>query len=69
MTTVKETRQRLASADERWYALAQAEVPGRLGVVLDSGLSADEAAKRLRLTQEEWLEKKTSNEVLSQCYI
>lgn len=50
MTTVKETRQRLASADERWYALAQAEVPGRLGVVLDSGLSADEAAKRLRLT-------------------
>ena len=50
MATVKETRERLASTDERWYALDQAEVPGRLGVVLDSGLSADEAAERLRLT-------------------
>ena len=50
MATVKETRERSASADERWYALDQAEVPGRLGVVLDSGLSADEAAERLRLT-------------------
>jgi P-type Ca2+ transporter type 2C len=48
MTTAKETRERSASADERWYALDQAEVPGRLGVVLDSGLSADEAAERLR---------------------
>ena len=51
MATAKETRERLTSADERWYALYQAEVPGRLGVVLDSGLSADEAAaERLRLT-------------------
>ena len=48
MATAKETRERSASADERWYALDQAEVPGRLGVVLDLGLSADEAAKRLR---------------------
>ena len=48
MVTAKETRERPASADERWYALDQAEVPGRLGVVLDSGLSADEAADRLR---------------------
>ena len=48
MVTAKETRERSASADERWYALDQAEVPGRLGVVLDSGLSADEAAERLR---------------------
>ena len=48
MATVRETRERSASADERWYALDQAEVPGRLGVVLDSGLSADEAAERLR---------------------
>jgi hypothetical protein len=45
MATAKETRERLTSADERWYALDQAEVPGRLGVVLDSGLSADEAAE------------------------
>jgi P-type Ca2+ transporter type 2C len=48
MATAKETRERSASADERWYALDQAEVPGRLGVVLDLGLSADEAAERLR---------------------
>ena len=48
MATAKETRDRSASAGERWYALDQAEVPGRLGVVLDSGLSADEAAERLR---------------------
>ena len=48
MATAKETRERPASADERWYALDQAEVPGRLGVVLDLGLSADEAAERLR---------------------
>jgi hypothetical protein len=42
-----ETRERSASAGERWYALDQAEVPGRLGVVLEAGLSADEAAERL----------------------
>ncbi len=48
MATAKEARERSASADERWYALDQAEVPGRLGVVLDLGLSADEAAERLR---------------------
>jgi Ca2+-transporting ATPase len=48
MTTVKETRELSVSADERWYALGQAEVPGKLGVVVDSGLSAAEAAERLR---------------------
>ena len=48
MATAKETRERSASAEERWYALDPAEVPGRLGVVLDSGLSADEAADRLK---------------------
>ena len=48
MATAKETRERSASAEERWYALDPAEVPGRLGVVLDSGLPADEAADRLR---------------------
>ena len=48
MATAKEARERSASADERWYALDQADVPGRLGVVLDLGLSADEAAQRLR---------------------
>ncbi len=48
MATAKETRDRSASAEERWYALDPGEVPGRLGVVLDSGLPADEAADRLR---------------------
>ena len=48
MATVKETRELSVSADERWYALGQAEVPGKLGVVVDSGLSAAEAAERLR---------------------
>ena len=48
MATAKETRERSATAEERWYALNPAEVPGRLGVVLDSGLPADEAAGRLR---------------------
>ena len=48
MAAAEETRERLASAGERWYALDPADVAGRLGVVPDSGLSADEAAERLR---------------------
>ena len=48
MATVEETRERSASAGERWYALGPADVAGRLGVVLDSGLSADDVAERLR---------------------
>ena len=48
MATAEGTRERSASAGERWYALDPANVAGRLGVVLDSGLSADESAERLR---------------------
>ena len=48
MATAEETRERSASAGERWYALDPEDVVGRLGVVPDSGLSADEAAERLR---------------------
>ncbi len=48
MAAAEETRERSASAGERWYALDPADVAGRLRVVPDSGLSADEAAERLR---------------------
>ena len=48
MAAAEETRERSASAGSRWYALDPADVAGRLEVVLDSGLSADEAAERLR---------------------
>jgi Ca2+-transporting ATPase len=48
MGTAEETRERSAPAGERWYALDPADVAGRLGVVPDSGLSADGAAERLR---------------------
>jgi P-type Ca2+ transporter type 2C len=48
MATAEETRERSASAGERWYALDPADVAGRLGVVPASGLTADEAAERLR---------------------
>ena len=48
MATAGETRERSASAGERWYALNPADIAGRLQVVLDSGLSADGAAERLK---------------------
>jgi Ca2+-transporting ATPase len=48
MATAGETRERSASAGERWYALDPADIAGRLQVVLDSGLSADGAAERLK---------------------
>ena len=48
MATAEETRERSASAGERWYALDPADIAGRLQVVLDSGLSADGAAERLK---------------------
>jgi P-type Ca2+ transporter type 2C len=48
MATVEETRERSASAGERWYALDPADVAGKLRVVPDSGLSAGEAAERLK---------------------
>ena len=47
MATVDETRERSASAGERWYALDPDDIAYRLGVVLDSGLSQSEAATRL----------------------
>jgi P-type Ca2+ transporter type 2C len=48
MATAEETRERSAPAGPRWYALGPADVAGRLEVVPDSGLSADDAAERLR---------------------
>jgi Ca2+-transporting ATPase len=48
MATAKETRERSASADERCCALDPEEPAGRLGLVLDSGLSAGEDAERPR---------------------
>jgi P-type Ca2+ transporter type 2C len=48
MATMEGTRERSASGGESWYALDPADVAGRLGVVVDSGLSAVEAADRLK---------------------
>jgi P-type Ca2+ transporter type 2C len=48
MATAEEIREHSASAGERWYALDPEDVEGRLGVVPDSGLSADEASARFR---------------------
>jgi Ca2+-transporting ATPase len=48
MATAEGTRERSASAGDRWYALDPADVAGRLGVVPDSGLSAGEVAERLK---------------------
>ena len=47
MATVDETRERSPLAVERWYALDPDDVAHVLGVVLESGLSQSEAAKRL----------------------
>ena len=46
MTTARDTRS--TSADVRWYALEPADVAGRVGVAVDSGLSAAEAGQRLK---------------------
>ena len=46
MAEDKVIHERSASADVDWYALEPADVAGRVGVVVDSGLSADEAAQR-----------------------
>ena len=48
MATVQETAQASSAADQRWYALDPAEITARLGVVVDTGLSGDEAATRYR---------------------
>ncbi len=45
MTTAKESS---AAADVRWYALESTDVAGRVGVAVDAGLSAAEAAQRLK---------------------
>ena len=47
MATVDETRERSPLAVERWYALDPEDVAHLLGVVLQSGLSQSEAARRL----------------------
>ncbi|HXW33917.1 MAG TPA: HAD-IC family P-type ATPase [Acidimicrobiales bacterium] len=49
MTTGSETVERSTPSEERWYAVDPAEVAARLGVSPDSGLSAYESAKRLKL--------------------
>ena len=46
MATAEETRERSASASERWYALDPEESAGRLGVVLGSGLCVGSARVR-----------------------
>jgi P-type Ca2+ transporter type 2C len=47
MATVKEFRERPASAGEHWYALSAEEVAARLGVDPAAGLSAARAAELL----------------------
>src|SRR6476660_2983092 len=48
MTTTDSASTRPAPAEQRWYALEPADVATRLGVNVDSGLSAVEAAERLK---------------------
>ena len=48
MATVEKTVNAPSNADERWYALDPTEIVAKLGVVVDTGLSGDEAANRLR---------------------
>ena len=48
MATVNEAVEARSPADERWYALDPTEIVAKLGVVVDNGLSGDEAANRLR---------------------
>ena len=47
MATAEETGRASLSAEERWYALDSTDVVAKVGVALDSGLSAGEAAQRL----------------------
>jgi P-type Ca2+ transporter type 2C len=48
MTTTDSASTRPVPAEQRWYALEPADVATRLGVNVDSGLSAAEAAERLK---------------------
>ncbi len=47
MATAEETGRASLSVEERWYALEPTDVVAKMGVALDSGLSAGEAAQRL----------------------
>ncbi len=48
MTTVDEAAEARCPADERWYALDPTVIVAKLGVGVDTGLSGDDAANRLR---------------------
>ncbi len=48
MATVQETVEPRPPVDERWYALDPAEIVAKLGVVVETGLSGEEAETRLR---------------------
>ena len=48
MTTTNSASTRPVPAEQRWYALEPADVANTLGVNVDSGLSAAEAAERLK---------------------
>ena len=48
MATTDNAGTRPVSAEQRWYALDPEDVASRVGVDVDSGLSAAEAADRLR---------------------
>ncbi len=48
MTTTDSASTRPVPAEQRWYALEPGDVANRLGVNVDSGLSAAEAAERLK---------------------
>ena len=48
MATTDNAGIRPVTAEQRWYALEPADVANRLGVNVDSGLSAAEAAERLK---------------------
>jgi hypothetical protein len=54
MAATEATRDGAPLADGRWYALDPTDVVGELAVVVDSGLSADEAAARLTFCLTGW---------------
>ena len=48
MATVDKVVEARSPVDERWYALEPTKIVAKLGVVVDTGLTGDEAATRLR---------------------
>ena len=48
MATMEEAAEPRSQADERWYALDPTVIVAKLGVGVDTGLSGDDAANRLR---------------------